>query len=42
MGCRRLIDSATVYRRGDAGFAGEVFAGRDAVIPLMEVGCYDL
>ena len=32
-------DAAVVYRRGDAGFAREVFVGRDAVIPLPEVGC---
>jgi len=31
--------AAVVYRRGDAGFAREVFVGRDAVIPLPEVGC---
>ena len=31
--------AAVVYRRGDAGFAREVFLGRGAVIPLAEVGC---
>ncbi len=31
--------AAVVYRRGDAGFAREIFVGRDAVIPLTEVGC---
>lgn len=31
--------AAVVYRRGDAGFAREVFVGPEAVIPLTEVGC---
>lgn len=31
--------AAVVYRRGDAGFAREVFVGPEAVIPLAEVGC---
>ncbi len=31
--------AAVVYRRGEAGFAREVWAGLDAVISLQEVGC---
>jgi len=31
--------AAVVYRRGDAGFAREVFVGPEAVIPLPEVAC---
>jgi Uma2 family endonuclease len=31
--------AVVVYRRGDAGFAREAYAGIDAVIPLAEIGC---
>ena len=31
--------AALVYRRGDTGFVREVWLGRDAMIPLAEVGC---
>lgn len=31
--------AAVVYRRGDAGFAREIVLGREAIIPLAEVGC---
>lgn len=31
--------AAVVYRRGEAGFAREVWTGLDQVVPLSEVGC---
>ncbi len=30
--------AAVVWRRGDAGFVREIYAGLDAVIPLVEIG----
>ncbi len=31
--------AALVFRRGENGFQRETYAGRDAVIPLAEIGC---